>query len=299
MKWTWAKLLDAWYGTFTEATKRQYDQALRDFRDYADCPTIPALLERLTEDGPAGANALTVAWRRDMRERRELKASTCRQRVNAVSSLLKFARAFGKVDFGLTLKRLKISPKLERKNLALGQVARCMRAADTRLRALLWLLYDPALRVGEVVALRVSDVDLETRTVCFTGKMRDDVEFHDLPRQGVEAIREWLGGRNADSPWLFPSPGDPRRHVTRMSAYRWVRDLGDAVGIDHLYPHRFRHAGVTQAARVTECNPAKTKQFSRHADIKTVLHYVELADGQRQETVDAVADALSDLLTTE
>ena len=82
--------------------------------------------------------------------------------------------------------------------LLLERLATPRDAKGTRDTAIVRLLYDLGLRRGEVVSLRVTDVDLEAGTVAVMGKDRTERVPLTLPRKTREArARGWpCGERN-------------------------------------------------------------------------------------------------------
>jgi len=122
--------------------------------------------------------------------------------------------------------------------------------AGRRDRAILELLYGSGLRVGELVALDLGDVQLSQRLVRVRGKGRRErlVPFGRRARRSLERYlpvrARWRGDRPGDSDPLFVN-----QRGGRLSARSVRRILSAAVSrtaqLHHLHPHALRHAFAT------------------------------------------------------
>ena len=144
--------------------------------------------------------------------------------------------------------------------------------AAARHRAVLALLADLGLRVGELVGLDVTDLGWERghRTVRFVGKGGRPRRRALTPAAG-DALDRYLGGR-AEGP-LFVTAGGAR--IDRHAVFRLVRRLAREAGIagwERLSPHSLRHAFATTAR--TEGVPLEDVQDAMgHADPRTTRRY--------------------------
>jgi integrase/recombinase XerC len=127
--------------------------------------------------------------------------------------------------------------------------ARWMRVRD---RALVELLYGTGIRIGELVALDVRDLELAAREIRVLGKGRKE-RVVPIPEQARLALTVWLDLRR--HPGVMNEPLfialRPRREEKprRLAAREARRILGErAVGADlseHVHPHRLRHSYAT------------------------------------------------------
>ena len=116
-------------------------------------------------------------------------------------------------------------------------------------RAALELLYGSGIRVGELVALDVDDVDLERRTVRVLGKgSKERVVPFGVP--AADAVRSWiLDGR----PRLVTAASGPALLLGRRGRRADQRQVREAVhrlvaqvpGADDIGPHGLRHSAAT------------------------------------------------------
>ena len=129
-----------------------------------------------------------------------------------------------------------------------------LRQARRRLRdrALVELLYGTGMRVGELVALDVRDLDLHTGVVRVMGKGRKERAIP-LPRLTLDALTTWIESRRCQG--LLAQPlfialrrrrePEPRRLGDR-DVRRILRQRGISSGVaDRVHPHRMRHSYAT------------------------------------------------------
>ncbi|AGZ42533.1 tyrosine-type recombinase/integrase [Actinoplanes friuliensis] len=154
--------------------------------------------------------------------------------------------------------------------------------AAVRNLAVLALLADLGLRVGELVGLDVSDVGVERghRSVRFTGK-GGKPRRRALTPYAATALDAYLAHRAAtegttadrlDGPLLVTATGT---RIDRHSVFRLVRRLAREAGIGgwaRLSPHSLRHAFATTAR--AEGVPLEDVQDAMgHADPRTTRRY--------------------------
>ncbi len=123
-------------------------------------------------------------------------------------------------------------------------------AAGRRDRAAIELLYAAGLRVGELVALDLGDVQLGQRLIRVRGKGRKErlVPFGRPAARAVEAYlpdrARWRHGRTDEDEPLFVN-----QRGGRLSDRSVRRQLDQAVrrtaDLNHLHPHALRHAFAT------------------------------------------------------
>lgn len=139
-------------------------------------------------------------------------------------------------------------PRRDRKLPAVLDRSETLRLLDAttnpKHRALLMILYSAGLRVGEVVRLRVDDLDPVRRTIRVrAGKGRKD-RYTLLSDRAFAAVRAYIAEYGPVS-WLFPGER-PSRHLTTRSAQHIVEKARQAAGIDRkVTAHTLRHSFAT------------------------------------------------------
>jgi len=108
----------------------------------------------------------------------------------------------------------------------------------------LLLMFRHGLRVSEAVGLKLSDVDLEGRSVHVKRLKRGLSTMHPLRGEELRVLKAWLTARQhmkQDSKALFVS--ERRQPLNRKTAWVIIRDYGkDARLAVASHPHMLRHA---------------------------------------------------------
>ncbi len=111
--------------------------------------------------------------------------------------------------------------------------------------SLMLVAYRHAMRVSELIDVRLKDIDLETARI-FVRRLKGSLSTHQ-PVEGDElrALRAWLrqreAYRNADSNYLFLSErGGP---LTRQAINYLVKEIGKRAKLNFdVNPHMLRHS---------------------------------------------------------
>jgi len=166
----------------------------------------------------------------------------------------------------------RLPPRLSRED-----ACRLLRAASTsrnplRDRAILLLLFDCGVRAGELIGLRVKDVDFESRTVRVIGK---DQEERVIPVSDttVRALKEYLNGRsNSPDDSLFLS-ARTRGPMTVSGLRQILKRLARVAGLKRsVYPHLLRHTFAYMWVREGG-NLEKLRRIMGHSRLETTGVY--------------------------
>jgi len=117
--------------------------------------------------------------------------------------------------------------------------------------AILELLYATGIRVGELVKLKVSDIDLEDQTVRVNGKGgKERIAF--FGRKAKERLmawlterQRWLSRKGIASEWLFFGERSPLKPLRRETVIRLVNRYSVAIIGKRISPHWLRHSFAT------------------------------------------------------
>ncbi len=163
---------------------------------------------------------------------------------------------------------------------------------DLRDRALLELLYGTGIRVGELVALDVRDLDLRAGEVRVLGKGGKE-RIVPLPALAREALAAWLEARKR--PGILAEPLfvslRPRRDPTpRRLGDRDVRRVlerrGRQAGVrDHVHPHRMRHSYATHLLDMG-ADLREIQELLGHASLSTTQKYTAVSAEQLRQVYD-------------
>lgn len=116
-----------------------------------------------------------------------------------------------------------------------GEMQRLLSATtNEKHRAIFLLLYCAGLRISELLALHVSDVDLRRELIRVRGAKSRVLP---LPPFALFVIREHVMSCRSVGPWLFPGR-TPGRPMTRVSVSEAIRSCARAAGITRrVHPH--------------------------------------------------------------
>ena len=151
-------------------------------------------------------------------------------------------------------------------------------ALSIRNRAMFEVFYAGALRVSEIVSLKVEDVKLEMGCVLVRGK-GDKERIVPLGRSAQEALslylresRPQLAGEK-NSPVLFIARG--AKKVTRQRVWQMVKAASEGTG-RHASPHMLRHSCATHMVE-NGADLRTVQTILGHADISTTQIYTHVA----------------------
>jgi len=151
-------------------------------------------------------------------------------------------------------------------------------AVAVRNRAMLEMFYAGALRVSELINVKLEDLKLDMGYVLVRGK-GDKERIVPLGRSAQQALTEYMGqsrtalasGKN--SPLLFIGRG--ARKLTRQRVWQLVQQASFAVG-RKASPHMLRHSCATHMVE-NGADLRTVQTILGHADISTTQVYTHLA----------------------
>jgi integrase/recombinase XerC len=174
---------------------------------------------------------------------------------------------------------------------ARGEGGRSDRGA-LRDRALVELLYGAGIRVGELVALDVRDIDLHRGDVRVWGKGGKE-RIVPLPAAARNALREYLDQRRRPgvlSEPLFTSlrsrQGEMPRRLDPRDVRRILRRRADRAGVaDRVHPHRLRHSYATHLLDMG-ADLRAIQELLGHASLSTTQKYTAVSAERLLEVYD-------------
>lgn len=291
-------LVEAFLSGRNSKTIRAYRQDLRDFQAFTWSASLDDAAQLLLAHGPGAANSVALAYRGHLLNR-SLATASINRRLAALRSLVKLARMLGRVTWSLEVGNLKSTayrdtagPGIHGFMAMLGHLEDHQTPKALRDRAIMRLLFNLALRRGEVVSLDLCHFDQQAGRLAILGKGRTEREFITVPPKTFQALQDWVLVRGEDPGPLFCSVD--RAHAGHRldggSIHRIVANLGKAVGIT-TRPHGLRHAGITAGLDQTNGDTRSVRRFSRHRSLNTLGLY----DDNRQDLGGQVAAMLDSI----
>jgi integrase/recombinase XerD len=169
-------------------------------------------------------------------------------------------------------------------------------ALARRDRAILEVLYGCGLRVGELVALSLGDLDLDAHYLRAFGKGAKE-RVVPVGRMATDALRQWLtsSGRGALVParWARRTDSDAvflnarGGRLSRQGAWGVVRHYGDRVGLgERLTPHVLRHSCATHMLD-RGADIRVVQELLGHASISTTQVYTKVSTERLRQVYQA------------
>jgi integrase/recombinase XerD len=186
----------------------------------------------------------------------------------------------------------KLPDRLPRRVLGAAEVARVLAQPDTasaqgkRDRALLEVFYAAGLRLAEVAALGVHDLDLSAGLVRVARGKGGRGRVAPLGASSVEALRAYLDARrawleavNKSEAALWLSPIKPHGPLKKEAVALIVRRCAARAGVDGASAHAWRHTCATHLLR-GGASLAYVQRLLGHRSLKTTQIYtrVEVAE---------------------
>jgi integrase/recombinase XerD len=197
--------------------------------------------------------------------------------INAAVAALRFF-------FNVTLERPELARRLagvhkpRKAPVVLNQeeMARLLDAAPgLKYKAAFGVAYGAGLRVSEVVALKVSDIDSKRMTLRVEqGKGQRD-RYVMLSPQLLEWLRDWWRAARPQA-WLFPGQ-NPVNPMSARQLSRVVRETARKAGIDkRVSPHTLRHSFATHLLE-QNVDIRVIQVLLGHAKLETTALYTRVA----------------------
>jgi integrase/recombinase XerD len=200
-------------------------------------------------------------------------------KMNAQASALRFLLlvTLGRVDLAHQLARTNYPRKLPR-ILTPDEVGRLLDAAPgpgLKYKAALSIAYGAGLRGGEVVMLRVSDIDSKRMLIRVEmGKGRKDRHAMLAP-QLLDLLRAWWRQSRSQG-WLFPGQ-DGIRPLTARQLNRVCHMAAEAAGLGSwVTPHTLRHSFATHLLE-SDIDVRVIQVLLGHAKLDTTARYTHVA----------------------
>ncbi|MCI8829357.1 MAG: tyrosine-type recombinase/integrase, partial [Lachnospiraceae bacterium] len=142
-------------------------------------------------------------------------------------------------------------------------------------RALVEFLYSTGVRVSELVALNVGDIEMGKQELIVYGKGSKERKTY-LTDSAKFYLRRYLqtrsGEDNLQSRPLFVTSGSPHERLSVPGIQYMLRNLGRKTGVKGVHPHRFRRTIATDL--LGRGMPIEqVKEFLGHEKLDTTMIY--------------------------
>ena len=209
-----------------------------------------------------------------MREQRGIRMSTMQTRLHYLSSFWDFLTAEELVHNNPVKKvgLLKLEKTIKKPFSAEEMEALRTGCNTLRDRALVEFLYSTGVRVSELVALNVSDIEMSKQELIVYGKGSKERKTY-LTDSAKFYLKRYLDERKArNQEPLFVTLDYPHSRLTVAGVQHMLRQLGQRSGVDNVHPHRFRRTIATDL--LNRGMPIEqVKEFLGHEKLDTTMIY--------------------------
>jgi len=229
----------------------------------------------------------------NVKQRENYSPKTLRHFRNLLGKVFSVAmsRDFMAANPARSLEMPTMEKRRQSRVLTLQEIADLLKAFDEQLRAIFLLGLLPGLRIGEILALQVSDLDLKG---CFFYVRRNVYRGHvqlapktpagarwvPIASSVLPDLEAWLRVRHDGSEWLFPNEaGKP--YYERNLLRRKLWPACDRLGIPRFGWHSLRHTFSTYGGNSGVPLPV-LQYLLGHASLETTMLYTHpLGEAQR------------------
>lgn len=166
------------------------------------------------------------------------------------------------------------------------RIARLPDLSETKyidhLQPMVLLSLNTGLRLGEVLALKWSDIDFDRKTLTVRGGNAKSGLTRHVPmnEEAVSTLRRWQPDQSAMVAWTFPSRRGGSLTSTRTS---WRRILKRA-HIEDFRWHDLRHHFASRLA-MAGVDLNTVRELLGHSDLSMTLRYAHLSPGHKADAV--------------
>ena len=146
-------------------------------------------------------------------------------------------------------------------------------AADVQHSLMLRLLFYTAVRVSELCAIEVADVDLENCKIRVNGGKGDKDRYVLFGRSFATVLRTHIAA-HPQNRWLFHTKRNSRYSTRRVQQV--VKGYAEQAGV-RATPHTFRHQAITWLTRHSGLADAELQLITGHSKRETLAIYQHIA----------------------
>ncbi len=283
-----------------KSTVESYQYALRHFANYLEMESASEAIGYLLSLTRIDAETRVLEYLGWMEEK-NLAPSTMRTRLAAIKFYVSTAHRVQWIDWTLdtqgppqeNVKEVE-GPTPEQFEQILGVANDLDGDTGKRNQLLIYMLAFMGLRISEALTLDMEHIDLKKKRIAIKRKGRKQKrEWRTVPKKTFTLIREYIKCRGKhDGPLFitFDYASDGKGRLSRVTAYRTIRNIGEKAGMPKLHPHAFRHFSVTEVLEMTDGNERKAMKHSGHKSRKMIDVY----EDKRKDEAGEIAQDLED-----
>ena len=204
--------------------------------------------------------------------------------VILIKAVLKFLGRKDLADEVLEPKRP--DPEASIKVIAPEDVQKLIQKAPSlRDRLIFELLHETGARRGEIVAMRIRDVQFDEYGAIIWLKGKSGIRRRRV-YASVPDLRDYINNHprreDPDSPLWLTFYGEP---FTNHTLYRRIKVLGKRILGKPIYPHMFRHTRATEDSRYFTDREMMMLFGWKHADMCSIYSHLSMRDVEEKDLV--------------
>lgn len=268
-------------------TLSAYRQDLREFCVYLGAK----LVRKVTGDA-------LVAYVSHLSAHRRLAPATVKRRVACLKSMFAWLvrrRTITSNPFSSVEIRIRLPDRLPSCLPAadMAALAAASRHAGDLMRLAVHLMFSTGIRVGELVSIRIGDLDLVGRSIRIRGKGNRERLVYVTNEGSLCLLRDYVRTRHARSPVAARLFSVADVEMTTASIRRRLRNLAVRAGLrSRVTPHMLRHTAATSlleagvdmrfVQRLLGHRSIATTQLYTHVSDRALRAAIERADSDRR-----------------
>ena len=216
---------------------------------------------------------------------RGLKSLSVRGRLHQVYAFLSYLLERGMVSADVLARRIRIKvPEALPRAMEVEDVKALLGVIHkVRDRAMILVLLRTGIRIGELLRIRVGDVQLDEQKIqLVVGEKNRTGRVVNLSADACQALKGWMKSRDPEKPLLFYGQGRVSLSYTaaRVMFLRYLKKAG--ISEKGYSLHGLRHTCATDllnAGMRLEC----LQQLLGHSNLEQTRRYARLTDKTREE----------------
>lgn len=152
------------------------------------------------------------------------------------------------------------------------------------------LLLFTGARLSEILELRWEHIDFEAGTIAFPPRKGDGRRAHPVGDVALSVLADLP--TNEGSPFVLPSPGDPKKHLSKDLMEAVWQKVRHHAGIEDVRLHDLRHTVGTYAGQAGG-NAFLIQHLLRHKNVAMTSRYVNPDADPIRSMSDAVSDRIA------
>lgn len=203
-----------------------------------------------------------------------LNETSVRNNLRNLSSYFGFLKAYGYITINpVELIELPKVHEKERQPIAKEEIVKLKDHANQRNEAIIDLLYSSGIRISELVALNIEDMDFFGDRVLIRRGKGGDSRMAVMSTEARVHILEYLHRRADGNRALFVTYRRPHNRLTAAGIRCMLKDLARTAGVEsNIFPHRFRHTMITEAAE-HGLQDSSIQKLAGHKNVNTTMRY--------------------------